>query len=305
MITDQWVRKYRPRTIDDYIFQDDASKAKILEFIAKREIPHLMLYGIAGTGKTSLAQLLISYMDVEQDMDVLEINASDHNSVDAMRDIVMTFVRTSPMGKFKIIHLKECDRLSPAAQDALRDVLEVYDFQCRFIMTCNHINKISNEIRSRITSFGFTKPNKDMIIERIANILINENIEPNEYILDYIDKSYPDIRNIIMNVENGVVDGVLQSPSTANTNHQWLADMGYFISKGNWTAARQLALLNASSEFWEDVYRYLYENTSLISSDVSKQEQAIVTIAEYLYKHSFVADPEINGCAMFITLSRI
>lgn len=305
MITDQWVRRYRPTKIEDYIFQDEKSKVKIIEYITKKEIPHLLLYGIAGTGKTSLARLLMDHMDIDPDMDILEINASDNNSVDDIRGTVCMFARNSPMGKFKIIHLKECDRLSPAAQDALRDVMEEYDFQCRFIMTCNHVNKVSNEIKSRVTSYGFTKPNKDAIIERIANILIAEKVEPNEYILDYIDRSYPDVRNIIMNVENGVVNGILQPPSVDAGNKESLIAIAECIEDGNWTAARQKAMATVAPEDWEDVYRFLYENVNLISSDVQKQEQALVTIAEYLYKHSFVADPEINASAMFIMLGKI
>jgi len=307
VLKDQWVRKYRPQNLSEYVFQDEMQRQKIQEYIDTKTIPHLLFYGIAGTGKTSLAQLLIKNMPVEPEMDVLEINSSDHNSVDDIRNLVMHFVKTSAMGAFKIVHLKECDRLSAAAQDALKDVTEQYDQHCRFIMTCNHIHKVTPELRSRVTSYGFRSPNKDSIIERVINILLAEGIEPNEYMLDYIDNGYPDIRNIIQSLENGIVNGVLIKPSSA-TKGTFYNDIMQHLSNDDWESARTVACNNISSEEWEDLYTHLYTNLLEIpkfKKDPQKYETGILTIASFLLAHSQIADPEINVCAMFITLCQI
>ena len=306
MLTEQWVRKYRPTKIEDYVFQDEKQREKIQEYVAKKSIPHLLLFGLAGTGKTSLAKLLISSLDIDPDMDVLEIDASAHNSVDDIRNSVLVFCKTSPMGAFKVVHLKECDYLSLSAQQALLDTMEEYDFQCRFILTCNNVNKVLPSVRSRCTSYEFKNPSKDNIAERIANILLSEGIEPNEFMFDYIDRSYPDIRSIIMSVENGITDGILRSPKGDGLSSKpYLTLIAEHIERGDWSGARTTASQYVGPEDWEDVYRFMYQNLDLISKDVKKQEQAIVIIAEYLYKHSLVADPEINACAMFIMIGNI
>lgn len=308
MLKRQWVNKYRPSDFDQYVFQNPEHKEKIKEYLDTNTIPHLLLSGSPGTGKTSLVELLINTLDFDSECDLLEINASDNNSVDDIRDTVTTFAKTSPLGTFKIIHLKEADYLTHNAQGALRDVMEQYEGHCRFILTCNKYHKMDSSIKSRCYTMDFKYPNRNDIADRLVNILVTEDIVPDLEIIDkYIDNSYPDIRNIIMNMENGILNGELTEPGTGLVVQEYLLLLTEHIENNRWLEARAVACANVAIEEWESVYRYLYENiqNSPKFKDVAKYEQAIVMIAEHLYKHALVADPEINAAALFIRLGNI
>lgn len=302
-----WVEKYRPYYIDDYIFQDKSQRRLILQMIADENIPHLLLSGTQGSGKTTLARILVHELDLEP-TDLLVINASDENSVDVMRDKIKAFITTFAMGSFKIVNLEEADYLSPNAQAVLRQMMEQFSNSCRFILTCNYENKIIPAIKSRCQQFHFKAFDRDNIIDRIESILAKERVSFERVdVEDYVAISYPDIRKAINLVQQYSVNGNLSKPSKVQEAGDYKFKLLDLLSTDDWLETRKLLCANVNAEEWEGVYRFLYENLNKSTkfSEPAKWEEGIVIISDHLYRHSLVADPEINAAAMFIRLAQI
>ena len=302
-----WTEAYRPQTLDTYLFHDNAQRASIERMVADKTIPHLLLSGIQGSGKTTLAKVLINELDIDE-MDVLILNASDENSVDVMRDKIKSFISTIAMGTFKVVLLDEADYISHAGQAVLRNMMETYNEQARFILTCNYENKIIPQIKSRSQQFKFSKGDPDEITEFVAKILISEKVKFNLDLLDkYVAVGYPDIRKIINLLQQNSNNGVLQSPQSDSDSSDYKFKLLDLLSKDGWWEARKVVCDNVIDGEWEDLYRFLYENLKDAPkfATASKWEQGIVIIAEHLYRHAHIADPEINAAAMFINLDKI
>ena len=303
-----WVEKYRPLRLKDYIFYDDSLKEPISKMVDEKSIPHLLFSSTAsGTGKTTVALILINEMELDPN-DVMSINASDENSVDIMRDKIKSFVSTVAFSKFKVVHLEEADRFSPAALDALRRIMEEYSDTARFILTCNNENRISSAIKSRCQHFRFKSADKNDIAEMMAKMLIAENVKFDLAVLDkYIAVGYPDIRKIINLIQPNAIDGKLLDFSVVKETGDYKIEILNLLETNNWKEMRNLICANASAEEWESIYRFLYENlhrSPKFKTD-EKWEDGIVLISKFLSKHTFAADPEINAASMFILLSRI
>ena len=302
-----WVEKYRPNDIEDYIFQDHSQKLSFLKMIADQSIPHLLLSGVQGSGKTTMALLLIQELDLEE-TDVLIINASDENSVDVMRDKLKNFISTFAMGEFKVVLLEEADYITLNGQAIMRRMMEEYSNEVRFILTCNYEHKIMTAIRSRCQHYRFKSFDKDDIAERIVTILATEQVK---FTLDLVDKyvsaGYPDIRKIINLLQQNTIDDVLQQPIAKGEAGDYKFKLLDLMERDNWFEIRKLLCGTVAAEEWEDVYRFVYENLekSAKYSNKEKWEAGIVIIADHLYKHSAVADPEINAAAMFIRLASV
>jgi DNA polymerase III delta prime subunit len=302
-----WVEKYRPQTLSEYVFHDDAQRKAFERFVSEKTIPHLLFSGVQGSGKTTIAQILINEMDVEP-TDILSLNASDENSVDVMRDKIKSFITTFAMGDFKIVLLDEADYISVNGQGVLRKFLEEYIDQARFILTCNYENKIIPPLKSRLQQFRFKAGNKEDITEYVAKILLAEKINFGLEVLDkYVAVGYPDIRKIVNLVQQNTHDGKLDTLASEREVGDYKFELLNLIEKGAWLEARKLTCGNVATEEWEDVYRFLYENAHKVPqfSDKDKWEAAIVIIADHLYKHSICADPEINAAAMYIRLGQL
>lgn len=302
-----WVEKYRPSTLDEYIFHDESHKKAFQQMVEDETIPHLLLSGVQGSGKTTIAQILIKALGVDPS-DVLLINASDENSVDVMRDKIKSFITTFALGEFKVIQLEEADYLTLNAQAVMRKYMEDPNCPARFILTCNYENKIMPAIKSRVQQFRFKAADRDEITEYTAKILLSEKIKFTIDLLDkYIAVGYPDIRKIINLLQQNSIGGTLQSLTSKAEAGDYKFKLLDMISCDEWTLARSLVCANVVAEEWEDLYRFLYENLDK-SKKFSKKdnwEAGMVIIAEYLYKNSITADQEINAAAMFIRFSQV
>lgn len=298
-----WVEKYRPSSLDEYVFHDESLKKKIKAIIKSGDLPHILLSGVQGSGKTSLSQVLLNELGVDKN-DVLRINASDETGVDAMRDKIKMFAQTYPIGKFKVVQLEECDYLTHNSQATLRTMMEDYSDNCRFIGTCNHENKIMPALKSRMQHFHFKNPDLDDVLIRAGEILVSENVEFEIDLLNtYVSIGYPDIRKIINLLQQNSIDGKLQSPTNDEIEADYKFKLLEYIEHKDYRNARKLVAENVSREEYEDFYRFLYTNVDKMTKDVDKQESIIVIISNYLFKHGSVADPEINAAACLIEIS--
>ena len=300
-----WVEKYRPKTVDGYVFRDEAQRNQVKTWIKDKTIPHLLFSGNAGIGKTTLAKLLFNELEIN-DLDILEINASRTNSVDDVRDKIVNFVQMIPFGDFKVVLLDEADYLSPNAQAALRGVMEEYHTTSRFILTCNYPNRIIPALHSRCQGFHIERIDQTEFTARVAEILIAEEVTPDIDTLDtYVKATYPDLRKCINMVQMNSVSGQLLPPEKSDAGESdWKLEMTELFKAGQITKARKLVCSQARPEEIEDVYKWLYDNIDLFG-DEEKQESAILIIKQGLVDHTLVADPEINLAATMIRLARM
>jgi DNA polymerase III delta prime subunit len=300
-----WVEKYRPKTVDGYVFRDEAQKKQIKTWIKDKSIPHLILSGVAGIGKTTLAKILINEIGIE-DYDVLEINASRTNSVDDVRDKITNFVQMIPFGPFKCVLLDEADYLSPNAQAALRGVMEEYHATARFILTCNYPNRIIPALHSRCQGFHVERTDQTEFTARVATILVEENIEFDLDTLDnYVKVAYPDLRKCIQLVQQNSTEGNLVAPNKGDAGEaDWKFDMVALFKAGKITEARKMLCGKLRGEEMEEVYRWLYDNLGIFGEE-DKQDSAVLIIKQGLVDHTLIVDPEINLSAVLIKLGRL
>ena len=302
---DIWVEKYRPKTVDEYVFKDEAQKHQVKQWIADGGIPHLLFSGSAGTGKTTLAKVLINDLGV-QDADVLLINASRDNGVDLIRRKITNFSETMPWGDYKVILLDEADYISAEGQAALRGVMEQYHQSVRFILTCNYPNKIIPALHSRCQGFHIERIDQTEFTARVAEIVLTEGVTPDLDILDtYVKATYPDLRKCINMVQMNCVEGKLVPPAKADAGDaDYKIEMVELFKAGKIGQARKLVCSQARPEEIEDIYKWLYDNIDLFG-DEEKQESAILIIKQGLVDHTLVSDPEINLAATLIRLARL
>lgn len=302
-----WVEKFRPTTIDEYVFRDDGQKQQIESWIKQQEIPHLLFSGSAGIGKTTLAKILCNELDINE-YDIMFSNGSKEGRKIEWVDKLISFCQTIPFGAFKVVIIDEADFLNPmSVQPALRNLMEDYSSTVRFILTCNYPQKIIPALHSRCQGFHIETVDREEFTARVATILIKESIDLDLDTLDtYVKATYPDLRKCINSVQMNSGTGVLLPPNKSDKNEaDWRLDMVTMFKAGKINDARKMICKAARPEEMEDIYRWLYDNLDLISEHEAIQDKAILVIKQGLVDHTLVADPEINLAATLIRIAAL
>ena len=294
-----WVEKYRPSNLDTYIGNDQL-KSKVKVYLESGDLPHLLLYGKAGTGKTTLAKLLVNNIEC----DYLYINASDENNVDTVRTKVKSFASTMGFKDYKVIILDECDYITPNAQAALRNLMETFSKHCRFILTCNFVERIIDPIQSRCQSFQVIPPDRKQVAIHLSNILTSENVESEvSDIALLVNSGYPDIRRVINSAQRQSIDGKLTIDKQSIVENDYKLKLLEILKKQDKASAfkniRQL-LADSQVKDYADLFRLLYDEVD--SYGKGHIAECILVIAKYELSDSQVVDKEINAMAMIIEL---
>ena len=294
-----WVEKYRPNTLENYIGNEHL-KSKVENYLNSDDLPHLLLYGKAGTGKTTLAKLLVNNIEC----DYLYINASDENNVETVRTKVKGFASTIGFKDLKVIILDECDYITPNAQAALRNLMETFSKHCRFILTCNYVERIIDPIQSRCQSFQIIPPSRNEVAKHLHKILVQENImDTPEDIKILVESGYPDIRRVINSAQRNVVNGKLKLDTTSIIQNDYKLKLIKILETKNKKDAfidiRKLLANNHITDF-ADLFRLLYDEVDGYGK--GHVAECILIIARYELSDSQVVDKEINAMAMLIEL---
>lgn len=291
-----WNEKYRPSSLDTYIGNEHL-KSKVEVYLESGDLPHLLLFGRAGTGKTTLAKLLVNNIDC----DYLYINASDENSVEVVRDKVKNFASTLGFQDMKIIILDECDYITPNAQAALRNLMETFSKHCRFILTCNYVERIIDPIQSRCQSFQIIPPDRRQVAQHLSNILDSENVKYElDNIVTIVNGGYPDIRRVINGAQRQVVNGELKIDKNTIVQNDYKLQVLEILKtqdkKNSFKNIRQVLADSKVTDF-SDLFRLLFD--TIDEWGRGHVAECILLLAQYQQSDAIVVDKEINVMAMF------
>lgn len=297
-----WVEKYRPIKLENYIGNEQLiSKVKV--YLLNQDIPHLLLSGTAGTGKTTLAKLIVNNIEC----DYIYINASDENNVDTVRNKIKNFASTIGFKELKIVILDEADYATINGQAALRAILEQFSRNTRFILTCNYIEKIIEPIRSRCQMFTITAPSMPEVAKHTFKILDQECITyKKEDVVTIVKSTYPDIRKVINTCQLNCINNNLELDTQSIVEQNYMMKIVAILKKEKnkqnaFIGVRQL-LADSKVRTFEHLYRFMYDSVSEITNDSTKQAELTMHIADGQFKDVSVVDKEINVMAMFINI---
>lgn len=287
-----FVEKYRPQSVDSYVGNQEFKDIVSL-YIAENDIQNLLLYGPAGTGKTSAAKLIVNKIEC----DYIYINASDERGIDTIREKVVGFASTMSFKPLKVVILDEADYLTIQSQAALRNVMEQYSRNTRFILTCNYVEKIIDPIQSRCQVVNIIPPSKKDIALHLVSILEEEKIEyEKESLKDVVNTYYPDLRKMLNTIQMFSKKGKLdltKSTVVSSAYHKQIIDN--LKSKRNWRELRQIIADSGVKDF-EELFKKLYDQSSEYAP--GKEHEIVILINEYSYKANFRIDKEINVMAL-------
>ena len=294
-----FVEKYRPQSVDSYVGNQEFKDIVSL-YIAENDIQNLLLYGPAGTGKTSAAKLIVNKIEC----DYIYINASDERGIDTIREKVVGFASTMSFKPLKVVILDEADYLTIQSQAALRNVMEQYSRNTRFILTCNYVEKIIDPIQSRCQVVNIIPPSKKDIALHLVSILEEEKIEyEKESLKDVVNTYYPDLRKMLNTIQMFSKKGKLdltKSTVVSSAYHKQIIDN--LKSKRNWRELRQIIADSGVKDF-EELFKKLYDQSSEYAP--GKEHEIVILINEYSYKANFRIDKEINVMALLSEIINI
>jgi len=295
-----WVEKYRPRKLDEYVGNEHL-KEKVSDYLKNGEVPHLLFFGKAGTGKTTLAKLIVNSINC----DYIIINASDENNVDTVRNKVKNFASTIGFKDSKIVILDEFDYMTPNAQAILRNLMETFSKHCRFILTCNYVEKVISPIRSRTQEFQIVPPTKKDVAVQISQILTKEGVKFElKDLVPVIDSSYPDIRKIINTCQLNSSKGVLKLDTSSVIDSDIKGKIVEILKSNDakpnkWKTIRQ-AIADSRVQDFSEMYSYLYEKVEEYGGN--NTSNIILILSESQSKDALVVDKEITFMSCIIQI---
>ena len=295
-----WVEKYRPKKLEEYVGNDHL-KQKVSDYLSSGDVPHLLFFGKAGTGKTTLAKLIVNSINCDH----IIINASDENNVDTVRNKVKGFASTVGFKDLKVIILDEFDYMTPNAQAILRNLMETFSKHCRFILTCNYVEKVIDPIQSRCQTFQIVPPTKKDVAVQISQILGKEGVsfEPKD-LVPIIDSSYPDIRRIINTCQLNSSKGKLKLDTTSVIDSDIKSKVVEILKSNDakpnkWKNIRQ-AIADSRVQDFSEMYSYLYEKVDAYGG--SNTSNIILILSESQHKDALVVDKEITFMSCIIQI---
>ena len=287
-----WVERYRPQDLSTYVGNEHL-KSKVERFLDDGNIPHLLLYGRAGGGKTTLAKIIVN----NTECDYLYINASDERNIDLVRDKLKTFASSVGFKPMKVVILDEADYLNVnSAQPALRNLMETFSAHCRFILTCNYVEKIIDPIQSRCQTYKIVPPSKKEVAVHAKTILEKENIS---FDLDdlalVVTAGYPDLRKVINELQRMSIDGKLSIDKDGMIHNEFKLQFLDAIRNGESLATIRKMVADSNFTEYTELYRLLYDEVE--SFGVEKMPEIIADISKGSYQDVLVVDKEINFIA--------
>ena len=291
------VERYRPDTLENYVGNEHIKKT-ISQYLGQNDIQNLIFYGPAGTGKTTLAKIIVKNLDCEH----LYINASDERGIETIRDKVSGFASSASFKPLKVVILDEADFLTIQAQASLRNVIETFSRNTRFILTCNYIERIIDPLQSRCQTLKVIPPSKQDIAYHCMNIFKSEEVDCRaDDLKTIINQFYPDIRKMLNTIQLSIQDGevVIDKSILVSSNYMTSVLKELTKKKPNWREIRQI-IANANVQDFEELYRYLYDNANVYAD--GSEGMVAIYINEYSYQSNFRIDKEINAMALIAKL---
>jgi len=291
------VEKYRPDTLENYVGNEHIKKT-ISQYLSQNDIQNLIFYGPAGTGKTTLAKIIVKNLDCEH----LYINASDERGIETIRDKVSGFASSTSFKPLKVVILDEADFLTIQAQASLRNVIETFSRNTRFILTCNYIERIIDPLQSRCQTLKVIPPSKQDIAYHCMNIFQSEEVGCGaDDLKTIINQFYPDIRKMLNTIQLSIQDSEVVIDKSILVSSNYMASVLKELTKKkpNWREIRQI-IANANVQDFEELYRYLYDNANVYAD--GSEGMVAVYINEYSYQSNFRIDKEINAMALIAKL---